>query len=153
VQNVVDRLSARTPQELPERMERLAKRLRGKLTLYDSKGQVVRSTAEVGPPATAKELKTLATEKWALAWRRIVVRSDDGTMIGVYEPQGPGFPWAFFLPLGAGVLVVAQESGSSNPVFPGFAAALCVGVRLVGLKYGINVPIAPSERQEDRSRD
>src|SRR3954470_5777028 len=48
--------------------------------------------------------------------------------------------------LGAGVLVVAQESGSSNPAFPVVAAALCVGVRLIGLKYGINVPIAPSER-------
>jgi uncharacterized membrane protein YeiH len=55
--------------------------------------------------------------------------------------------------LGAGVLVVAQEGGSSNPAFPVIAAALCVGVRLVGLKYGINIPIAPSERQEDRSRD
>jgi uncharacterized membrane protein YeiH len=55
--------------------------------------------------------------------------------------------------LGAGVLVVAQESGSSNPAFPVLAAALCVGVRLIGLKYGINVPIAPSERQEDRPRD
>src|SRR3954470_21273064 len=48
--------------------------------------------------------------------------------------------------LGAGVLVIAQESGSSNPAFPVVAAALCVGVRLIGLKYGINVPIAPSER-------
>src|SRR5215218_2304147 len=33
--------------------------------------------------------------------------------------------------LGAGVLVVAQESGSSNPAFPMVAAALCVSVRLV----------------------
>jgi uncharacterized membrane protein YeiH len=55
--------------------------------------------------------------------------------------------------LGAAVLVVAQESGSENPVFPVLAAALCVGVRLIGLRYGINVPIAPSERQEDRPRD
>jgi uncharacterized membrane protein YeiH len=53
--------------------------------------------------------------------------------------------------LGAAVLVIAQESGSSNPVFPVLAAAICVGVRIVGLKYGINVPIAPSERREDRS--
>jgi len=55
--------------------------------------------------------------------------------------------------LGAGVLVIAQESGADSPVFPVLAAALCVGVRLLGLRYGINVPIAPSERQEDRSRD
>ena len=52
------------------------------------------------------ELATLATEKWALAWRRIVVRSDDGSMIGVYVPSSPGFPWGFVLPLGAGMLVV-----------------------------------------------
>jgi uncharacterized membrane protein YeiH len=51
--------------------------------------------------------------------------------------------------LGAGVLVAAQESGSTNPVFPVLAAAVCVGVRLIGLKYGVNVPIAPSERHEE----
>ena len=53
--------------------------------------------------------------------------------------------------LGAGVLVVAQTSGSESPVFPVIAVAVCVGLRLVGLKYGVNVPIAPSER--DRPRD
>jgi len=53
--------------------------------------------------------------------------------------------------LGAGVLVVAQTSGSESPVFPVLAVAVCVGLRLVGLKYGVNVPIAPSER--DRPRD
>src|SRR3954454_6636369 len=51
--------------------------------------------------------------------------------------------------LGAGVLVVAQTSGSDSPVFPVLGAAVCVGVRLVGLKYGVNVPIAPSERREE----
>src|SRR3954469_13831953 len=50
--------------------------------------------------------------------------------------------------LGAAVLVIAQQSGSDSPVFPVFGAAVCVGVRLVGLKYGVNVPIAPSERRE-----
>src|SRR3954454_16857558 len=48
--------------------------------------------------------------------------------------------------LGAGVLVAAQESGRSSAVVPVFAAAVCVGVRRVGLKYDVNVPIAPSER-------
>ena len=52
--------------------------------------------------------------------------------------------------LGAGLLVIAQEAGSSSPVFPVLGAALCVGVRLVGLEYGVNVPIAPSERRDDR---
>src|SRR4051794_31635499 len=55
--------------------------------------------------------------------------------------------------LGAGVLVTAQESGSTNPVFPVLGAAVCVVVRLAGLKYRVNVPIAPSERQEGRTRD
>src|SRR3954468_12024713 len=55
--------------------------------------------------------------------------------------------------LGAAVLVVAQKSGSASPVFPALGAALCVAVRLAGLKYGVNVPIAPSERREDGPRD
>src|SRR3954467_14800714 len=54
--------------------------------------------------------------------------------------------------LGAGVLVVAQQSGSDNPVFPALGVALCVGVRLAGLRYGVNVPVAPSEREQDRPR-
>ena len=53
--------------------------------------------------------------------------------------------------LGASVVVVAQTSGSDSPVFPVLGVAVCVGLRLVGLKYGVNVPIAPSER--DRPRD
>src|SRR3954464_6978810 len=39
--------------------------------------------------------------------------------------------------LGAAVLVIAQQSGSASPVFPMVGAALCVGVRLIGLKYGV----------------
>ncbi len=55
--------------------------------------------------------------------------------------------------LGASVLVVAQESGSASPVFPILGVTVCVGVRLAGLRYGVNVPIAPSERDQDRRRD
>jgi uncharacterized membrane protein YeiH len=54
--------------------------------------------------------------------------------------------------LGAGVLVAAQEAGSDNPVFPALGAALCIGVRLAGLRYGVNVPIAPSERHDEPPR-
>ena len=54
--------------------------------------------------------------------------------------------------LGASVLVIAQKSGSASLVFPVVAAAVCVAVRLVGLRYGVNIPIAPSERGEDRPR-
>jgi uncharacterized membrane protein YeiH len=52
--------------------------------------------------------------------------------------------------LGAGVLVVAQQSGSDHPVFPVLGIVVCVAVRLAGLKYGVNVPVAPSERDADR---
>jgi uncharacterized membrane protein YeiH len=48
--------------------------------------------------------------------------------------------------LGAGVLVVAHTAGNESPVFPVLGVAVCVGVRLIGLKYRVNVPIAPSER-------
>src|SRR3954468_4049224 len=55
--------------------------------------------------------------------------------------------------LGAGVLVVAQETGTSSPVFPVLGVTVCVAVRLAGLRYGVDVPIAPSARQEDGARD
>jgi uncharacterized membrane protein YeiH len=50
--------------------------------------------------------------------------------------------------LGAGVLVAAQKAGSASPVFPVLGAALCVGARLLGLRYGVSVPVAPSERRD-----
>jgi uncharacterized membrane protein YeiH len=49
--------------------------------------------------------------------------------------------------LGATVLVVAQAGGSASPVFPVLAAVTCVVVRLVGIRYGISVPVAPRERR------
>jgi uncharacterized membrane protein YeiH len=54
--------------------------------------------------------------------------------------------------LGAAVLVAGQQSGSHSPVFPVVGAAVCVGVRLAGLRFGVNVPIAPSERDENPRR-
>jgi len=107
VQNMVDRYSTRTPAELAERMDRLAGRLKGRLTLFDNRGDLLRSTVEppLGPPSAA-ELEELKTHKWSLAWRRIVVRSDDGAMIGVYLPDSFGSPWSYILPIGAGVLIV-----------------------------------------------
>jgi uncharacterized membrane protein YeiH len=44
--------------------------------------------------------------------------------------------------LGAAVLVVAQRSGSDSPLFPVLGAAVCVVVRLAGLRYRVNVPVA-----------
>src|SRR3954452_8485513 len=54
--------------------------------------------------------------------------------------------------LGAAVLVLAQQSGSDNLMFPVLGVGLCVGVRLAGLRYGVNVPVAPSEREQERPR-
>jgi signal transduction histidine kinase len=106
VQNLVDRFAVRDPAKRQEPLERWRRRLKGKLTFYDTSGTVIASTYEALPPPTKDELKTLEKDKWALDWRRIVVRSDDGTVIGVYVPNTPGFPWGFVLPLGALVLIV-----------------------------------------------
>jgi len=46
--------------------------------------------------------------------------------------------------LGATVLVLAQEAGSTNPVFPVLGVLVCVVVRLFGLRYGVSVPTPPA---------
>ncbi|MDB4952530.1 MAG: two-component sensor histidine kinase [Myxococcales bacterium] len=107
VQNMVDRFSTRDPHKVAESMARLQQRLKGALTLYDPSFHVVRST--VDPPLSVPspgELSDLESDKWSIGWGRIVVRADDGSMLGVYEPTRPGFPWHFVLPIGAGVLIV-----------------------------------------------
>ena len=48
--------------------------------------------------------------------------------------------------LGATVLVIAQEAGSTNPVFPVLGVLVCVAVRLFGLRYGVSVPTSPNDR-------
>jgi two-component system, OmpR family, sensor kinase len=122
VQSAVDRFSTRTPSELAERMTRAAARYKGELTLYDAHGNLVRSTKEPAAAApTAAELSALRDDKWTLAWRRIVVRSDDGSMIGVYLPDPMTFPWGYYLPLGACVLLVVGAASlwfSRRLVFP-----------------------------------
>ena len=107
VQYMVERLSLKNPQQFREAIERIEPRLRGGLTLFDANGTLVRSN--VTPPlraATNDEIATLGKEKWALDVGRIVVRSDDGSLIGVYAPNRPGFPWVFVLPLCLAILVL-----------------------------------------------
>lgn len=48
--------------------------------------------------------------------------------------------------LGATILVVGQEAGSRSALFPLFAAFACTTTRLLGVRYGLRLPIAPSER-------
>ncbi len=112
VQNMVDRLSMRRKddaQRFDDAVTRIAGRIKGQLTLLEPSGALVRSTVEPPLPGlSAHEIDALFSrgDKWTLAWRRIVVRSDDGSLIGVYVPNSPGIPWGFVLPLGAGVLIV-----------------------------------------------
>ena len=53
--------------------------------------------------------------------------------------------------MGAAVLVLAQEAGSTNPLFPVLGVVVCVVVRLSGLRYGVNVPHPPGGRDESTS--
>lgn len=107
VQNLVDRFSVRDPAKRQEPLDRWRKRLKGKLTFFTADGTVVASTFENQEPPTRDEIEQMqGDKKWVLEYRRIVVRSDDGKMIGVYVPDHFGFPWGFVLPLGAGVLLV-----------------------------------------------
>jgi two-component system, OmpR family, sensor kinase len=107
VQYLIERWSVKNPPQLDTVMARIEPRLRGKLTLFDAGGKVLRSNTE--PPLdapTEDEKRDLVGAKWSLDWGRIVVRSDDGSLIGVYAPTRPGFPWSYVLPLGAMILVL-----------------------------------------------
>jgi signal transduction histidine kinase len=106
-QYMVERMSVKDPVEFTAMISRIEPRLRGAFSLYDIQGKLVRTT--VTPPlrpASAKELATLKRGKWALSYGRIVVRSDDALLIGVYHPRRLGFPWGFVLPMCGGILLV-----------------------------------------------
>ena len=55
--------------------------------------------------------------------------------------------------LGAGVVVAGYRTGNLSPVFPILGACLCFAVRMVGVRYGIDAPIAPSERRRQPADD
>jgi uncharacterized membrane protein YeiH len=48
---------------------------------------------------------------------------------------------------GAAILVIAQRAGSGSAAYPAVGAAVCVALRLGALRYGVNVPVAPSVRR------
>jgi two-component system, OmpR family, sensor kinase len=102
----VERWSLKEPAKFLAIMERFEPRLRGKLSLYGNDGRLVRTTIDppLAPP-TSDELARLRRDKWALSSGRIVVRSDDGTLLGVYHPNRPSFPWGYVIPLGFGILL------------------------------------------------
>ena len=47
--------------------------------------------------------------------------------------------------LGAAVLVVAQQAGSTSPVLPVLGVMLCVVVRVLGLWFRVRLPAARTE--------
>ena len=51
--------------------------------------------------------------------------------------------------LGATILVVGHETGSRSALFPLLAALACTTTRLLGVHYGLRLPIALSERHEE----
>jgi uncharacterized membrane protein YeiH len=55
--------------------------------------------------------------------------------------------------LGAGVLVIAQRTGHTEPIWPVLGVSVCVAVRLGSLHFGVSVPIAPSERRREPPPD
>jgi uncharacterized membrane protein YeiH len=50
--------------------------------------------------------------------------------------------------LGAAVLVFAHRAGSLSAVFPVLGAAVCIATRLIGVHFGIGLPLPPSERKK-----
>ncbi len=102
----VERWSLKEPAKFHQIMDRIEPRLRGKLSLFGG-GQLVRTNTDPPLPApTTEERAALDTAKWALSYGRIVVRSDDHTLIGVYHPNRPKFPWVWVLPMCAVILLL-----------------------------------------------
>jgi two-component system OmpR family sensor kinase len=111
MQYLIERWSTKNTQELDIAMARIEPRVRGKLSLYDATGKLLRTntTPPLDAPSEA-EKRDLSDALWSLDLGRIVVRSDDGSMIGVYAPDRLGFPWSYVLPLGAMILVLVGLS-------------------------------------------
>jgi signal transduction histidine kinase len=107
LQYLTERWSLKDPEKFEVSMARVEQRLRGKATIYSHDGRPLRTIGgEILDPPTVQEREALTREKWALSTGRIVVRNDDGTMLAVYHPNRPGFPWSYVLPMCAAMLVL-----------------------------------------------
>ncbi len=51
--------------------------------------------------------------------------------------------------IGAGITVMAHVFGSNSIIFPSLGALACFTTRMIGLRFGVDLPIAPSERGRD----
>jgi uncharacterized membrane protein YeiH len=54
---------------------------------------------------------------------------------------------------GAAVVAIAEEAGSDAGAYAIAGALLCLALRLVGMRYGVTVPIAPAEKGSDVEGD
>ncbi len=106
IQYLVDRMSLKDHKGFMESFGRIEARLRGQLTLFDPGGHVLASTEPPLVPPTDNERDALTDAKWSLTWDRIVVYSDDRSVLAVYAPNRPSFPWTWVLPIGAIILIV-----------------------------------------------
>jgi two-component system, OmpR family, sensor kinase len=106
LQYMVDRWSSKQPVELEVSMARIEPRLRGNITLFSHEGRLLRTLGEPVSPPTRDEKTSLKQGKWALSTGRIIVRSDDGSLIAVYHPNRPTYPWGLVLPMCAGMLLL-----------------------------------------------
>ena len=50
---------------------------------------------------------------------------------------------------GAAVVVIAHEAGGPSAAFALVGASTCLVLRLIGLRFGIRIPVVPSERTTD----
>jgi two-component system, OmpR family, sensor kinase len=107
IQYLVERASLRSGADRDTIMKRIESRLLGKLSLFDAAGHLLRSNVDppLDPPSEAEQ-RRLHAARWSLDFDRIVVRSDDGSMLAVYSPDRGGFPWSYVIPLGAAILVL-----------------------------------------------
>jgi uncharacterized membrane protein YeiH len=51
---------------------------------------------------------------------------------------------------GAAVVAIAHAAGSDNAAYALAGAVVCLVVRLIGLRYGVSVPVAPARRRGER---
>lgn len=112
LQYSVDRWSLKDKPKFLTIMKRFEVRLRGTMTLYGVDGQIVHTTIDppLDPPTDA-ERATLGEDKWALSTGRIVARSDDGSLLAVYHPYRPNFPWGYVIPI-ALIMLLAVGAAS-----------------------------------------
>ena len=54
---------------------------------------------------------------------------------------------------GAAVVAIAHYAGSDSGFYTLAGAILCLAIRLIGLRYRVSIPIAPSERRSDQPGD